>query len=161
MEDQSEKINISSEIKQLFESDQKDRQNFSNGLAKGLEISQRDEQRLKIVKEIVTQGGISDPHELNMLAYIFQHGNTIDDYKQALSLTIQAVEAGLSPKDSLIPQATDRLMIQEQLDNSIPLNKLKQKYGTQTMFDETGKPIKPPTDETITQEEFEKFGIEQ
>lgn len=95
-----------------------------------------------------------------MLAFIFQHGDTIDDYKQALSLTTQAVEAGLPFKHSLIPQATDRLMIQEQIERGVSLYELKQKYGTQTLFNETGKAVKPPLDGTISKEDFEKFGLE-
>lgn len=159
MENGIEESNVVSEARQLFESDQKDRQEFAKDPSKGLEIRQRDEQRLKKAKEIAARGEISDPHELNMLAFIFQHGDTIDDYRKALELTTKAVAAGLPPQNSLILQATDRLMIQEQIDAGVPLHELKQKYGTQTRFDENGQPIKPPLDGTATKEEFEKFGI--
>ncbi len=161
MENQSEQINIPSEIKQLYESDQKDRQAFPIDPTKRLEIRQRDEKRLKKAEEIVAKGGVSDPHELNMLAFIFQHGKTVGDYRQALSLTTQAVHAGLPPQYSLIPQATDRLMIQEQLENGVPLDKLKQKYGTQSILDASGKPFQPPLDGTATTEDLQNFGINQ
>lgn len=161
MEEQSEQINTSSEIMKLFLADQKDREEFAEDSTKGLKIRQRDEQRLQKAKEIATRGKTSDPNELNMFAFIFQHGDTVEDYKQALNLTTQAVKHGLPPKNSLIPQATDRLMIQEQRDKGIPLNELRQKYGTQTRFDEAGIPIKPLLDGTVTKEEFKKFGIDQ
>lgn len=159
MENGIEESNDISVVRQLFESDQEDRQKFVKDPTKGLEIRQRDERRIKKAKEIVAKGEISDPNELNMLAFIFQHGDTVDDYRKAFELTTKAVAAGLPPQNSLIPQATDRLMIQEQIDSGIPLNELKQKYGTQTRFDEKGQPIKPPLDGTATKEEFEKFGI--
>lgn len=96
-----------------------------------------------------------------MLAFIFQHGNTADDYRQALNLTTRAVEAGLSPQESLIPQATDRLMIQEQLDSGVPVNELKQKFGTQERFDEKGESFKPSLDGTVTKEDLKRFGINE
>lgn len=161
MENQSGRGSASSEIHQLFAADRKDRVDFAKGASLGLEIRQRDEQRLQKAKEIAARGGISDPQDLNRLAFIFQHGDSVADYRQALGLTTQAVAAGLPPQDSIIPHVTDRLMIQEQLDANIPLHEVKQKFGTQTRFDETGNPFKPKLDGTATQEEFEKFGIEQ
>lgn len=161
IEGQSEQIDNSNEIKLLFESDQKDRQGFSKDPTKGLEIRQRDEQRLKKAWEIAAQEKVSSPHDLNMLAFIFQHGDTAEDYQKALDLTTKAVESGLPPQDSLIPQATDRLMVQEQLDRGVPLDELKQKYGTQIRFDECGNQFKPSLDGTITNEDLEKFGIKQ
>ncbi|MBI4037162.1 hypothetical protein HY385_01945 [Candidatus Daviesbacteria bacterium] len=160
MEDQVEGINPTSEIRQLFEGDQQDRQNFSKDPTKGLEIRQKDEQRLEEAKEILAKGEILDPEELNMLAFIFQHGDTVKDYQQALELATEAVELGLPPQNSLIPQATDRLMVREQLDKGVPLNQLKQKFGTQVMFDSDGTPVKPQLDGTVTKEELKKFGIE-
>lgn len=161
MENQKEGIENTTEIKQLFESDQEDRSDFSKDPSKGFKIRKRDEKRIKKAKEILAKGGNFKAEELNMLAFIFQHGDTIDDYKQALSLTTQAVERGLLPKHSLIPQVTDRLMIQEQLERGVSLYELKQKYGTQTLFNEIGKAVKPSLDGTISKEDFKKFGLEQ
>lgn len=161
MEDHGEQINPINKVLQLFESDQKDRQLYAQNPTQGLEIRQRDEQRLIQAKKIVANDKISDPQEFNMLAFIFQHGDSVQEYKQALSLTTKAVEAGLPPSLSLIPQATDRLMIREQLDRGVSFDKLKQKYGTQTMFNEKGEPITPVLDGSATIEEFKKFGIER
>lgn len=150
-----------SEIRELYETDQKDRIALARDSSIGLQVRQRDEQRLKRAKELIASGDISDPQELNMLAYIFQHGDTADDYRRALQLTTAAVDSGLPIKESLIPLATDRLMIQEQIDRGVPLRELKQKYGTQIRYDEDGNAFQPPLDGTATKEDFEKFGLEQ
>lgn len=81
------------------------------------------------------------------------------DYKTALKLATKAVEKGLPPQHSLIPKATDRLMLQEQVEKGVPLNKLKQKYGTQVRWDEKGNSFTPPVDGTATDEELKKFGL--
>lgn len=161
MEDQSEPNNPVSDIKKLFQMDQADREEYARDASKGLAIRQRDEQRLKRAKEILAGNKIIDPHDLNMLAFIFLHGDKVEDYEKALELTTQAVEAGLPPDYSLIPQTTDRLMIQSQLDRGVPLEQLTQRYGTQTRSDPNGNLFKPKLDGTVTKEEFEKFGIEQ
>lgn len=149
------------EIRPLYTSDQTDREAYAKKPVPevGLAIKQKDEQRLQKAREILAQGPITNPHALQMLAFVFQHGETVNDIRTALKLTTQAVEAGLPPQYSLIPQATDRLMIREQLDRGIPLEELTQKYGTETMFNPDGKPLVPKLDGTATEEELKKFGL--
>lgn len=64
-------INVEEEIRRLFESDQSDREKLSQNPNSGLEIYQRDQQRLKKAREILENYQPSDPHLLNMLAFIF------------------------------------------------------------------------------------------
>lgn len=150
-------------IEELYREDRADRIAYAkeSNQDQGLEIRKRDEQRLEQARGILASREVTDPNELNMLAYIFQHGDNLDNYRRALQLTTQAVKLGLPPQDSLVCHATDRLMIRQQLDNGVPLNQLKQKYGTQTLFDQEGKPFIPPLDGTATEEELDRFGIDK
>lgn len=150
-----------SEIRSLYTSDRTDREAYAKKPVPevGLAIKQKDEQRLQKAREILAQGPITNPHALQMLAFVFQHGETVKDIQTALELAIKAVEMGLPPQNSIIPQATDRLMIREQLDQGISLEELTQKYGTQTMFNPDGKPLVPKMDGTATEEDFKKFGL--
>lgn len=159
MKNQTKGVNFEEEIRQLFESDQADREQFSQNPTIGPEVNRRDQQRLKKAKEILENYQPSNPHLLNMLAFIFQHGVTVNDYRTALELATKAVENGLPPQHSLIPKATDRLMLQEQVEKGVPLNRLKQKYGTQVRWDEKGNSFTPPLDGTVTKEELKKFGL--
>lgn len=159
MDNRTEFIIQEGEIRKLYESDQADRAAFAKNPSIGSEIYQRDKQRLQEARNILKGGDITDPHDLNMLAFIFQHGQEIQDYEKALELAIKSVEVGLPPENSLIPQATDRLMIQKQLDQGVAFNQLKQKYGTQVLFDSTGKPFTPSLDDTATKEDLQKFGL--
>lgn len=148
MEDLAENIHYSDKIKALFEADQADRVNYAKNPPKGLEIRKRDEEPLQKAREILEKEQIFDPHALNMLAFIFHHGDSIEDSQKALELATKAVDLGLPPENSLIPQATDRLMVREQLAAGTPWNKLTQKYGTETLFDERRHPFKPKLDQT-------------
>ncbi len=148
-----------SEVRNLFDSDQSDREQLASDPAKASEIRQRDEERLEKARGILANGNITNPHQLNMLAFVFLHGYTGVDYQIALKLATKAVEAGLEAKNSLIPQAIDKIMIEAQRTKGIPEHQLVQKLGTQVLINKEGTHFKPKLDGTAAKTEFAKYGI--
>ncbi len=161
-EEMPQSENLSEEIDKLYESDQLDRQllsdkNFTGSLE---EIGLRDENRLQNAHNLLKHNKVTNPHDLHKLAFIFQHGGKIDDIAKALEISEQAVAHGLPPQYSLIPHATDRLMVYKQKIQGIPISEIKQKYGTQYTLDEQGNTIQYKVDGSATPEELEKFGLQ-
>lgn len=143
---------IGEQIQSLLDADQKDRDLLQNDPDRASEIAKRDEQRLEDAKRMITNTEITDPSSLHNLSFIFQHGSTVEDFKIAQELALKAIDAGLPPEVSLYPQATDRLMLNKQLQNGTQESELRQKFGTQVYNFKI-----PPVDGTATEEEMEKF----
>lgn len=153
---------LDSQVMKLFREDQADRELLASNLTNhALEVQHRDEVRLKKARDLLTKEEITNPHALHMLSMIFQHGNSEDDIQKALDISKKAVEYGLPPAYSLIPHATDRLMLYKQQRSGIPLNDIKQKFGTQYRHDEDGNIIYYSLDGTATDEELKQFGLQQ
>ena len=145
----------------LYIEDQSDRETYPEDPhdPKIKEIIQRDNERLNIARELIRSNTVKDAKDLHFVSFIFQHGNNVEDYAQALKLAMKAVEKGWPPELSLVPHATDRLMIQEQLDRGMSIQDTVQHFGTQTYTTENGIEFKPSLDGTLTDDERKKFKL--
>lgn len=121
----SESGQSNAEMQKIFEEDQRPRQNLKMAKADWSTISKKDEARRAEVRHLLANGDLHTGKDFELAAFIFQHGNTPDDYLLAHTLAMIAVARG-DPGALWIATATlDRYL------NSI--QKL-QIYGTQFHF---------------------------
>lgn len=153
---------ISEEVEKLFQEDQSDREllHKSDG-SLNEDIRNRDRQRIEKARNLLKKSTITNPHELHMLAIVFQHGEDVADIQKALDLSMQAVKNGLPPRYSLVPQATDRLMVYEQQKKGVPPEDILQKFGTQSWSDGRGFYTTYMIDGSATREDLEKYGLQE
>lgn len=97
--------------------------------------------------------------DFNTAAVIFQHGFSPEDSRMAFELSLKAIGAGQQAEASLVPAAFDRFIIQTQLDNGVPIDQVRQRFGTQTYPDSKGDMFKPALDGQATPDELHLFGI--
>jgi hypothetical protein len=114
------------EMTRLYGEDQADR----TGDVDWNKVSPRDEQRRAQTRHLLETGALHTSADFNHAAFIFQHGDTADDYLLAHTLAMVAV--GKGDRSSLwIASAT--------LDRYLVTVKQPQVYGTQFMR-RNGKP---------------------
>lgn len=123
---------INPRIKVLFDEDQDARQgDWSKFTSKDIEkMIKGDASRLKEARTIVSQGKVSAGKDFEMLAFIFQHAMTFEDYATAHELAICAVIRGEISATWIAGASYDRMMVSA----SYP-----QRFGTQ--FRSTGDKI--------------------
>lgn len=145
-------------IDQLLEDAKNDRKKYSEGER---DLINNDEARIKIVQELVNKGDLKTAEDFLKASLIFLYGSTVQDLEGGLQLSKKAIELGLPPYKSLIPQATDKLMITKQTRIGIHKSLAKQKFGTQiALWMDNGKSISfCPIDGTVTQQELDIYGI--
>lgn len=145
-------------IDQLLEEAQNDRKKYTEGEK---DLINNDEARIKVAQEMIKRGDIKTAEDFLKTSLLFLYGNTIQDLEGGLKLSQKAVELGLPPYKSLMPQATDKLMITKQTRIGIHKSLAKQKYGTQiALWMDNGKTISfCPLDGTITQQELDIYGL--
>ncbi len=119
---QTEAISSSAEMQRLFEEDQAARQKPPLSRTEGVSLYRQDVARRIAVRALVDQGALHTAQDFENAAFIFQHGDTADDYLLAHTLAIIAVAKGRASALWIATATLDRY-----------LNKIGQPqiYGTQ------------------------------
>lgn len=141
---------INLELEDLYFADKKEREEFDE-VDKGAlnTLEKNDKTRLARVKEILSEIDIEEIWNCHYLAYLFQHGETIEDYKNAHKYAKKAVDMGSNVTKWLYAATLDRWLVAQGKP---------QKYGTQ-FRQVNGKWELLPVDSTITDEERVKYGV--
>jgi hypothetical protein len=128
----------------------------------GKTIERTDDERVKIVLELVAKGALKGPEDQFDAALVLQHttlltcgdrlvSRSVDNYLIAHYLFISSYEGGY--KDALY-------LIAASLDRYLWLTDGYQKYGTQRAFNQvTGKDELVPIDRKTTDSERAKYGV--
>jgi hypothetical protein len=123
----------SSEMQRIYEEDQKDRQAGITNLDRAL-LARADAARREATRKLLADGNLHTGEDFERAAFVFQHGDTPDDYLLAHTLAMVAVARGQSAAIWIGAATLDRYL------NSIHQ---PQVYGTQFYF----KPSEPTTQE--------------
>jgi hypothetical protein len=118
---------MTSELQDLFRADQDERMNHPEyGTPEYWSLRERDAERRKRLESIVKSNGLKEPEDFYHAAWILNHGESVEELRQAHLLAKQATELGLRRARWLAAAAYDRwLMYQGR----------RQKYGTQIVPD--------------------------
>jgi hypothetical protein len=128
----------------------------------GKSVERTDDERLKIVLELVAQGALKGPEDQFDAALVLQHtgmdfcgkrlvSKSADNYLIAHYLFISAYQGGY--KDALY-------LIAASIDRYLSMTEGYQKYGTNREFDQvTGKEELVPIDRKTTDSERAKYGV--
>jgi hypothetical protein len=121
------------EMKQIFEADQKDRQP-GVGKIDWAVVDKADAARREATRKLLVKGKLHTGEDFERAAFVFQHGDTPDDYLLAHTLAMVAVAKG--HRGALWIEAAT-------LDRYLNFVHQPQIYGTQFFF----KPNEPTTQE--------------
>ena len=132
--------NSSKTLETVFNEDQKDRKAMSSGEAYDWEsIAYRDEEREKIVRNLITEGKLQSGEDFYHAAMILQHGTSPEDQLLAHDLCVIAISKGESRAKWLAAASLDRYLTGIGRD---------QRYGTQFISDRSFNPPRlAPIDE--------------
>lgn len=110
------------ELRAIYLADQQDRVDQQGGRVPACEVAERDGARRAQVEALVAGGVVMTADDYFRAAMVFQHGETLEHFWQALELATRAAELGHESGARLAAMAYDRwLMRQGEV----------QKYGTQ------------------------------
>lgn len=124
------------EMRQIYDADQKDRQPAVGKIDWGV-VSKRDADRRKRVRQLLASGKLHSGKDFERAAFVFQHGDTPDDYLLAHTLAIVATARG-DGSAIWIAAAT--------LDRYLQSVHQPQIYGTQFKFRAGGHVTQKPYD---------------
>lgn len=136
--------NPKTQLEKLFDEDQKDREDGLDKKDPTL-FAEREKSRHQKAQEIFTQYE-KDPQSLSdegvyYLAFLFQHGQTSEDYKKAHQLALEAEKRGVEDAKWLTAATEDRHLLSVEK---------KQKWGTQFIRAEDGSQRLAPIEEDVT-----------
>lgn len=139
-------------IKILYDEDTEDRNYINwNDERKVKELTKRDGERRKKVREIIKRKGLISGLDYHHASLIFQHGETPKDYKLAHELAEKAVSLGDETAKWLYAATLDRWLLSQGR---------AQKYGTQFKQGSNREwELALPIDPSITDEERAKYGV--
>lgn len=148
-------MEVSSVVKQLFDTDRADRtdkdwkdQEFANMLA--MNDKERLERAIEIYEQVLSSDNAED---LYRLSFIFQHGRSVENYLKAHELAKKAMSLGHKLAPRMVANTYDRWM-------KHTTNPPRQKYGTQSLWNEDKKEFELlPVDPEVTDEERAKFDV--
>jgi hypothetical protein len=120
---------LNAELLAIFEADQNDRK---SGAEMDSGVTERDAARRSRVAEIIAVGALQSADDYLHAAFIFQHGDQIDDYWKAHELALKAVELGCSEEKKA------RWMAAASYDRWLIAKGKPQKFGTQFLGDKIG-----------------------
>jgi len=131
----------SPDMQQLFESDQKPRQNWASlSPAERRATDDQDAERRQQTRKLLSDGGLHTAEDFKRAAFVFQHGNTPDDFLLAHTLAMVAVADG--DADALwIASAT--------FDRYLHTIGKPQVYGTQFTFTADNSATQEPYDSEL------------
>ncbi|HWI53073.1 MAG TPA: hypothetical protein VNT01_13115 [Symbiobacteriaceae bacterium] len=143
---------MNAELAALFEADQNDRKQgtLSGHMAEAVAV--RDRMRRERVADMITAGDLQSPEDYLQAAFIFQHGEQLEDYWKAHELAKRAVELG-HPE-----MRKARWMAAATYDRWLTNQGKPQKYGTQYWKDQNGWRLMD-YDPTSTDEERAQWGV--
>lgn len=124
------------EMHQIYDADQKDRQP-GVGKIDWAVVSRRDAERRRRVRELLGDGSLHTGKDFERAAFVFQHGDTPDDYLLGHTLAIVAAARG-DGSAIWIAAAT--------LDRYLQSVHQPQIYGTQFKFTAGGRVTQKPYD---------------
>ncbi len=124
------------EMGQIYDADQKDRR---PGIGKidWAVVSRRDAERRKLVRELLSGGKLHTGKDFERAAFVFQHGDTSNDYLLAHTLAIVATARGDGSAIWIAAATLDRYL------QSIHQPQI---YGTQFKFKTAGHVTQKPYD---------------
>lgn len=127
----------------MLEEDQADRVGWKQKKMDSATILQRDENRRSEVKRMLAAAQVRTAHDFYCAAFIFHHGQVVDDYRLATSLAWVSMTIDPTNKDYAYMAAStwDRFMVSQGRP---------QWYGTKCKHepDESGKDQLQPVDES-------------
>jgi len=130
-------------IKQLFDADQNDRRGaMSMTPEQWKKISERDAERRREAHKLLDSGALKTGEDFEDASFIFQHGDTPQDYLLAHILAMAAMEKG---------DAQARWIAAATLDRYLQAVKQPQVFGTQYKWTEM-----KPKPHGATQEPYDK-----
>ncbi len=146
------------EIKKLALDDTEDHKTLSLGSEK---LIFRDKARITRVIALLQQNALRTPTDFLYASLIFLRGDTIQDLENGLICSQKAIELGLPPFESLLPQATDKLQVTKQTRAGIHKSLANQHFGTQiALWMDNGKSVTfNPLDGTLTDQELQSYGL--
>lgn len=137
---------IHTQLENLYYEDKEERSQEIINIKK---INISTQKRLVLVKQILNEIDTSDIWNCHYLAYLFHHGNTIEDYKQAHFYANKAVKLGSTVTKWLYAATLDRLLITQGK---------KQRFGTQ-YTEKNGKKTYLPIESPISEKEKLEYGL--
>jgi hypothetical protein len=141
---------INVELENLYFADKKEREELNDSDEDAVRmLEENDKKRLIRVQEILSEIDTSEIWNCHYLALLFQHGETIEDYKIAYEYAKKAVDMGSNVTKWLYAATLDRWLVAQ----GEP-----QKFGTQFRQID-GKWELLPVDNRITDEERIKYGV--
>ena len=149
---ESEPVENNRELEEIYEADQKDRENWRNGV-KWEAVKPRDDARRARIRELSVKGLLKTAGDYFHAAMIFQHGNKPEDFEIAMSLVKKSMKLGSEDGKQLLPKAEDRYLL------SIGKAQI---WGTQYAKDGSGKlwKLAEPFDKNAkADEERKEFGV--
>jgi hypothetical protein len=128
----------------------------------GSKVSRTDEDRIKIVLELLSKGVVRTPEDKFNAALVLQHtpldfcnermlSKSADNYLLAHYLAQQSFEGGFDKARTLVAATIDRYL---------SFTEGHQKYGTNQIYDlNTGKEMLVPIDRSVPDSERAKYGV--
>ena len=130
------------ELANLFEADQKDRDNCTNwGFMDQLCVGARDSDRRKRAAEMISQGLVKTGEDHYRAAFLFQHGSSAEDYRRAHELALKAADLDYRAARWLAAATEDRWLVSQGKH---------QKWGTQARIFPDGRVNILPVDPAVT-----------
>lgn len=141
-----------SELKKLYQQDQKDRENWKEW-GKSIpvdKIRKRDKQRLDRVLEIIDDDALTTGEDHYYAAMVLQHSKKTEHYKLANELCKKAINLGEERAKWLYAASLDRYMLNSE--------RKFQKYGTQYKKNDDGWYL-CPVDPKTTDEDRAEYNV--
>ncbi|MBZ4416210.1 hypothetical protein [Myxococcus sp. RHSTA-1-4] len=139
------------ELQRLYQEDQADRSPPPATKEGWKEVSARDEQRRLRVKELVAAGALKNGGDFVAAAFVFQHGNTLEDYAMARRMGAEAAKLGHPAGLWIAAAAWDRWLM---------MAGRPQRFGTQYQIDPNTKEAKLyQVDPGVPDEERARWGF--
>lgn len=140
---------INVELENLYYDDKKERESMDEINLSSDDLRQHDRQRLARVKELLPEIDIDEIWNCHYISFLFQHGESTEDYRTAHKFAKRAVDMGSRVTKWLFAVTLDRKLISQ--------GKL-QKFGTQ--FEKVdGKWRQLPVDNEISDQERIEYGV--
>lgn len=143
---------MNAELSALFAEDQNDRRQGIPDPQKAQEMAERDRLRRERVGQMIAAHEVQTAEDHLHAAFIFQHGDQLDDYWQAHELAKKAVELGHPDMRKA------RWMAAAAYDRWLTHQNRPQKFGTQFWKDQNGWRLME-YDPTTTDEERAEWGV--
>ena len=136
-------------IRRIFIGDQKDRKNVKFDKKNIQSLERKDKRRRDHLSETLKSGVKFTREDFYMIAMIYQHGSSLNDYKKAVIFSRRSMKLGFEKAKWLYAAAQDRLLIKQGK---------KQKYGTQYKRKD-GIWFLYPVNKSINDRERKKYNV--